>query len=149
MTSRVAVDEFLAHPAIALAGASRSGKKFGNLAMRELRARGYRVHPIHPMGGTIDGVECVTSFAHLREPVEALLVVVPPIAALDVLRDAAGAGVRYVWLQQGAESDHALQLCRDLGLVMIAGESILMHAQPKGIHKLHRWIWGALRKLPA
>jgi predicted CoA-binding protein len=149
MTSRAAVAEFLAHPAIALAGASRSGKKFGNLAMRTLRARGYRVHPVHPMGGTIDGVECVTSFAHLREPIEALLVVVPPIAALDVVRDAADAGIRYVWLQQGAESDHALQLCRDLGLVTIAGECVLMYAQPKGIHRVHRWISGALRKLPA
>lgn len=149
MTSRAAIDEFLARPVIALAGASRSGKKFGNIAMRELRARGYRIHPVHPMGGTIDGVPAVTSLAGLSERVEALLVVVPPIAALDVIRDAAGAGIRLVWLQQGAESEHVLRLCHDLGLETIAGECILMHARPTGIHKVHRWIRGAFRRLPA
>lgn len=148
-TSRAAVDEFLAKPAIAIVGASRSGRKFGNLAMRELRARGYRVYPVHPVADTIDAVRCYASFAKLPEKVDALLVVVPPIAALEVIRDAAAAGVRSVWLQQGAESDEALKLCHELGLVVVERECILMFAQPKGFHKLHRWVWGALGKLPA
>lgn len=149
MTSRAAVNEFLAKPAIAIAGVSRSGKKFGNVAMRELRGKGYRVHPIHPIGGTIDGVPCCTGFDRLPEPVEAVLIVLPPIAAIDVIRDAAAAGVRHVWLQQGAESEHAIQLCRQLGLSVIAGECILMFARPTGFHKLHRWVWGAIGRLPA
>jgi uncharacterized protein len=149
MTSRAAVNEFLAKPAIAIAGASRSGKKFGNVAMRELRAKGYRVYPVHPIGGTIDGVPSHTGFDKLPEPVDAVLIVVPPIAAVDVIRDAAAAGVHYVWLQQGAESEHALQLCRELGLVVVAGECVLMFAQPRSFHKLHRWVWGALGRLPA
>jgi hypothetical protein len=149
MTSRAAVSEFLAKPAIAIAGVSRSGKKFGNLAMRELLAKGYRVYPIHPIGGTIDGVPCHTSFAKLPERVDAVLIVVPPIAAIDVIREAAAAGVRYVWLQQGAESDHALQLCQQLGLTTVAGECILMFARPRSFHKLHHWVWGVLGRLPA
>lgn len=149
MTSRSAVNEFLSKPAIAIAGVSRSGKKFGNVAMRELQAKGYRVYPIHPIGGTIEGVPCYTSFGKLPEPVEAVLIVLPPIAAVDVVRDAAAAGVRYVWLQQGAQSAHVLQVCAELGLVCIAGECILMFAQPRSFHKLHRWVWGALGRLPA
>ena len=148
-TSRAAVDEFLAKRAIAIVGASRSGKKFGNVAMHELRARGYRVYPIHPIADTIDAVPCYSSFAKLPEKVDALLVVVPPIAALDVIRDAAQAGLHYVWLQQGSESTDVVALCHELHLVVIPGECILMFAQPKGFHKLHRWIWGALGKLPA
>jgi predicted CoA-binding protein len=147
--TRAAVDEFLAKPAVAIVGASRSVRKFGNVAMRELRARGYRVYPIHPVAESIDTVPCYTRFEKLPERVDALLVVVPAIAAIDVVRDAAAAGVRYVWLQQGAESDDLLRVCRDLGLAVVSKECILMHAQPKGFHKLHRWIWGALRKLPA
>jgi predicted CoA-binding protein len=148
-TSRAAVDEFLGKPAIAIAGVSRSGKKFGNLAMRELRAKGYRVYPVHPIAATIDSVRCYPTFATLPERVDALLVVVPPVAALDVIREAAAAGVRYVWLQQGSESKDVLALCRDLGLVVVSRECILMFAKPHGVHKFHRWIWGALGKLPA
>lgn len=148
-TSRAAVEAFLAKPAIAIAGASRSGKKFGNIAMRELRAKGYRVYPIHPIAERIEDVPCYTSVTKVPEKVDALLVVVPPIAALDVVRDAAESGVRSVWLQQGAESNDVLELCRDLGLEVVSGECILMFAQPRSFHKLHRWIWGALGKLPA
>ncbi len=148
-TSRAAVDEFLAKRAIAIVGASRSGRKFGNIAMRELKARGYRVYPIHPIAAEIDSVPCYSGFSKLPEKVDALLVVVPPIAALDVIRDAAQAGLHYVWLQQGSESKDVVALCHELHLVAIAGECILMFAQPKGVHKFHRWIWGALGKLPA
>jgi len=48
VTSRATVDTFLAQPAIALVGASRTGKKFGNYVRRELESKGYRVYPIHP-----------------------------------------------------------------------------------------------------
>jgi len=52
-----AIGQFLAQPALALAlvGLSRSGKKFGNVACRELKAKGYRVYPIHPSADVIDG----------------------------------------------------------------------------------------------
>jgi predicted CoA-binding protein len=148
-TSRAAVDQFLAKPALAIVGVSRSGRKFGNLAMRELRVRGYRVYPIHPVAQTIDAVPCYASFEKLPEKVDAVLVVVPSIAASEVVRDAAAAGVRHVWLQQGVESPALVTLCRHLGLTVVSNECVLMHAQPKGFHKLHRWIWGALGKLPA
>lgn len=149
MTSRAAVDAFLAQPALALAGASRSGKKFGNVALRELRAKGYRVYLIHPEADVIDGVRCYRRIADLPEAVNTLLVVLPPAQALSIVREAAAAGVRRVWLQQGAESEHVLQACRSLGLETVAGECILMFARPTGFHRLHRWVWGALGKLPA
>lgn len=58
ITSRATVESFLAQPALALVGMSRSGKKFGNVAYRELTAKGYRVYPIHPAADSIDGVRC-------------------------------------------------------------------------------------------
>jgi predicted CoA-binding protein len=58
MTSTAAaIAAFVAQPAIALVGASRSGRKFGNVAMRELRATGYRVYPIHRSAEVIEGVK--------------------------------------------------------------------------------------------
>jgi predicted CoA-binding protein len=56
MTSKAAIDAFVAQPALALVRISRSGGKFGNLACRELARKGYRVYPIHPSADAIDGL---------------------------------------------------------------------------------------------
>jgi uncharacterized protein len=148
MTARADVDAYLSNVAMAVVGVSRSGKKFGNMALRELRAKGYRVYPVHPSASAIDGVACVRRFADLPERVDAALIVVPPREALGVVRDAAAAGIHYVWLQQGAESPEVLELCRVLRITVVSGECILMFAAPTSFHRLHRTLWRLLGKLP-
>lgn len=148
MTTAAAVNAFVNLPALALVGMSRSGKKFGNLARRELASKGYRVYPLHPVAGEIDGVSCYRRFADLPERVDATLVVVPPSEAAAVVREAAAAGIHHVWLQQGAESPEVLSICQELGLEVVAGECILMFAQPRSYHKVHRWAWKLLGRLP-
>jgi len=149
MKSKALIEAFLAEPAMAVVGVSRSGKGFGNAAARELRRKGYRVHPINPNADLIDGQRCYRSLAELPEPVRALLVVVPPAQALTIVREAAQAGITRVWLQQGAESPIVTLACNELGLDVIAGECILMFAKPTGVHKVHRWVWKVMGKLPA
>lgn len=143
------IDAFVAEPALALVGISHRGGKFGNIACRELRAKGYRVYLIHPTAATIDGVPCYRRFADLPERVNAVLVVVPPHAAIDVVRDAAAAGIRRVWLQQGSESPQALAQCHELGLQPVAGECILMFTKPTGVHRVHRWMRQLFGRMPA
>lgn len=149
MTSQRAIDEFLDQPAVAVAGASRFGTKFGNYACRVLRAKGYRVYPVHWSGGMIEGVRSVSRFADLPERVNAALIVVPPERAIELVRAAAAAGIRRVWLQQGAESPRVLDACRELGLDVVSGECILMFARPTGVHKMHRWIHDVTHHRPA
>jgi len=149
MTSQTAVDAFLAQPALALVGMSRSGSSFGNYAYNALTKKGYRVYPIHPMADTIEGHQCYHRFADLPEHVDAVLIVVPPEEAAIVVKDAAAAGIHHVWLQQGAESPFVLAACRDAGVDAVAGECILMFAKPTGFHKVHRWAWKLAGKLPA
>jgi predicted CoA-binding protein len=140
MIDSEAIRAFLAEPAIAVVGVSRNGKGFGNIACRELRAKGYRVYPIHPVAATIGDARCYRRIADVPEPINAVLVVVPPDAALDVVDDAAAAGVRRVWLQQGAETPQVVELCRQLELDVVSGKCILMYAKPHGVHRVHRWI---------
>jgi len=149
MTSRASIDLFLAEPAIAVVGVSRSGKGFGNMAARELRRKGYRIYPVNPNADLIDGERCYRSLAELPEPARPVLVVVPPEQALAVVHEAARAGITRVWLQQGAESPVVVLACAELGLDAVAGECILMFARPTGVHKLHRWVSRLAGKLPA
>ena len=149
MSSKAMIDEFVSEPALALVGMSRSGKRFGNFAYRVLVSKGYRVYPIHPSADAINGVRCYSGYAYLPEKVGNALIIVPPEQAVDAVRKAASAGIRRVWLQQGSESPEVLRVCRELGLDAISGECILMFADPAGYHKVHRWVWGLLGKLPA
>mgnify|MGYP006280457895 CR=1 FL=1 len=147
-TSQRLVDAFLAEPVLALVGASRSGDKFGNQILRELRAQGRTVLPLHPAADAIDGVRCYAHYADLPSRPGGTIVCVSPADAVTAVRDAADAGVRRVWLQQGAESPYVANLCLELGIEAVIGSCILMFAAPKGIHRAHRALAGAFGRLP-
>jgi len=150
MTSRADIEEILGQRTLALVGASARGRKFGNVVLAELRAKAYEVLPVHPRASSVDGVPCHASIADLPDRVGALVIVVPPARAEEVVREAAEAGIRRIWMQQGAESDAALRTCREQGLTVVHGECILMFAEPvRSVHRVHRWLWRLLGRLPA
>ena len=73
----------------------------------------------------------------------------PPAETEKVVHEIAEVGIPRVWMQQGAESEDAIRFCEEHGIRVVAGECILMFAEPAEFaHRLHRWIWGLLGKLP-
>ncbi len=55
MTTKAAVVDFIAQRTLAVVGVSRARMKFGNLAFKALKARGYRVFPINLNAESIEG----------------------------------------------------------------------------------------------
>ena len=150
MTTRAAVSDFVAQRRLAVVGLSRQGRKFGNLAFKELKSKGYKLYPIHPQAETIEGEHCFKTFSALPEPVDGVLIVVPPPQTEQVVRDAAAAGIKRVWMQQGAESSEAINFCQTHGMSVVHGECILMFTEHAAfMHRAHRWVWGLLGKLPS
>lgn len=150
MITKAAIDRFVEGRTLALVGVSAKGKGFGNAAYKELKARGYRVLPVHPGASSIQGDPCWPALSALPERVDRVLVVVDKGAAVQVVRDAAAAGIGQVWLQQGAESEAAIKACEDLHLEHVHGHCILMFAEPVGsVHRFHRWLWNVLGKAPS
>ena len=149
MTSKAAIEDFLAQRKLAVVGVSRRGKKFGNTVYRELIAKGYTVFPVNPHADSIDGQRCYPSLTSLPEPVDGAVIVVPPAETENVVRQAAEAGLRRVWMQRGAESSAAIRYCEEQGISVVHGQCILMFAEPTAFfHRLHRWIWRVTGKLP-
>jgi uncharacterized protein len=149
MTSKADVDDFVAQRTLAVVGVSRQGKKFGNYAFKELTDRGYRVFPVHPLAETIEGERCYPSLHDLPHTVGGVLIVVSPNQTEQVVHDAAAAGIKRVWIQQGAASPQAIQFCQENGIREVHGECILMFAEPvKSVHGFHRFVLKLLGRLP-
>ncbi len=72
-----------------------------------------------------------------------------PAQSEKVVSDAAAQGITRVWLQQGAQSEAALAICREKGLQTVCGKCIMMFAEPvASIHGVHRWFAKVFGQLP-
>jgi len=149
MTSKTIVEDFIAQKNLAVVGVSRSGQKFGNMAYKELRQHGYKLYPIHPQAESLEGDPAYKDFQSLPEPVGGVLIVVPPAQTETIVRAAAAAGIKRIWMQQGAESEAAIRFCQENGIAEVHGECIMMFARSSAFpHNLHRWFWKVFGKLP-
>jgi uncharacterized protein len=141
------VQDFIASKNIAVVGVSRSGKKFGNSIVTELKQRGYQVFIVHPEAQEIGGDRCYPNLAALQGKVDAALICVTPKQAGQALREAAAAGIQRIWLQQGADSPETKALASELGVQPVTGKCILMYASAtgkvSGLHGFH----GTIMKL--
>lgn len=125
MADRDVLDEFLRGQRWAVVGASGDRTKFGNITFRELQRRGKQVYPVNRKSAQIEGETCYPSLSALPEPVERVLIVVPPKESEAVVKEAAEAGIDRVWFQPGAESMAALAYCEAHGMVAVSGHCIL------------------------
>jgi len=142
------IETFVQNKRIAVVGFSRSGKKFGNMAYKELKERGYQVYAVHPQAEQVEGEKCYPNLAALRGMVDGVLMCVPPKRTVEVLREAAEAGIRNVWMQQGSESADAVRLGQELGLQVVSGKCILMYAPPvRSFHGFHRFVMKLIGQL--
>lgn len=148
VSSAATVQDFVSQHTLAVVGVSRSGKKFANFAYRELRTKGYHLIPVNPAAETVEGDRCYPTLLNLPVRVDGALVVAPPEQTLQIVRDAVAAGIRRVWLQQGAESQEAIDVCKEAGVSVVAGECILMFAGTghwiHGVHRFGRRLFGSL-----
>jgi hypothetical protein len=147
--SKQTVEEFISQPTLAVVGVSRNGQKFCNMAYRELQKRGYKLYPINPVAETVEGVKAYPSLKGLPEAVGGALIMVQPDQTEKVVREAAEAGIRRVWIQQGAESEAAIRFCEENGITAVHGQCIMMFMKdPDWYHNIHRWVNGLTGQMP-
>jgi hypothetical protein len=136
----VLVREYLSPRAMAVVGASNGRDKFGNFACRELKSRDFRIFPVNPHEKEICSERCYRTINELSGRIDRILIVLPPILTEQIIMKLNPAIISYVWMQNGAESSEAIQVCHSKGIKTIYGQCILMHAQPvRSYHLLHRW----------
>jgi len=150
MVSRKVVDDFVAQKSLAVCGVSRSGKGFGNIARNALTSRGYTLHLVHPEVDAIDGQPCARKLSDVASKVGGVLLVTPPEITRKLVQEAAEAGIKRVWMQQGAEDKEAIRFCEEHGMSVVHGECILMFVEKPGfLHGAHKLVNRIGGRLPA
>jgi len=144
MASKHAVDSFLSCRRIAVVGVSRDPKDFSRQVFRAFVERGYDAVPVNASGGEVEGRRAAGHVGEVQPPPEAALLMTPPSATDQVVRECAEAGVKRVWMHRGAgrgaASPGAVAFCREHGIEVVDGECPFMFLPGAGwFHGVHRF----------
>ena len=108
-----------------MVGASRDPRKFGNKAVRGFRSAGYRVAPINPNGGTIEGLPAFRSLGEVPFGIDLASFYVPPAVGAQLVDDVARLGIATLWLNPGADGEEVVRRARALGIEPVIGCSLI------------------------
>lgn len=120
------IERFMQSKSFAVAGASANRAKFGNKVLRCLKQNGYDVTPINPLCDEIEGLSCAKSVQELPNCIKSLSIITPPQITETVVLQAISKGITNIWMQPGAESVAAIQLCKANNVNVIADGSCLL-----------------------
>jgi len=120
------IEKFLTSPAFGVVGASVVRHKYGNRVLRCYLQNGKRAIPVNPRETEIEGIPCVAGVAELPAEVKSLSVITPPAVTEEVVAAAIAKGIENIWMQPGAESPAAVELCHKAGINVIADGSCLL-----------------------
>jgi uncharacterized protein len=135
------IEGFIQSKRLAVAGVSRSDKKFGTTIYTELKERGFQVYGVNPQMDQINGEKCYASVGELAGKVDGLVICLPPQKAAGMIREAAAAGINKIWLQQGSQSLETARVAREVGVTPVEGKCILMYAgEARSFHGFHKLI---------
>jgi len=113
LVTMAGITKFLEQKKLAVVGVSRSEKKFSNKLYKVLKSKGYQLSAVNPYTDRIDGEACFVNIQSLPQQVNGVVIVVPPNQTEQVVKDAVAAGIKHIWLQQGAESKGAIVLSKE------------------------------------
>ena len=110
---------------VAVVGASSDRSKFGNKALRAFQAEGYRVIPINPNEGEVEGIRTYPSVLDVPDAIDMATVYVQPDVTLRLLDEFDRKKIPEVWVNPGAESDAVIAEARQRRMNVIFACSIV------------------------
>ncbi len=148
-TLKEKVQDFLAQKRIAVAGVSRTPEKgtAANAIYNKLKDSGYQVFAVNPKAETVEGDKCYPDLKSISGGVDGVVVVTPPNAVEDVVKQCIETGISRVWMHRsfgtGSVSTDSVKLCQENNITVIAGACPMMYLQPVDFG--HKMIKGILR----
>ena len=110
---------------VAVIGASRDRRKFGNKAVRAFVHSGYTVVPVNPHHREIEGLPAYASVLDVPHEIDIATVYVPPEVGERIVSEVGEKGIPELWLNPGADSPAVIRRARELGLKPTLGCSLI------------------------
>ena len=110
---------------VAIIGASRNRRKFGNKALRAFEHKGYRVLAINPNEREVEGHRTFASVLDVPDQIDMATVYVPAHVGVRVMDDLAKKRIAEVWLNPGADDEDVVARAKKLGLNVVQACSII------------------------
>lgn len=105
------IDEFFSSKAFAVIGASNNREKFGNKVLRCYQQNYLSVYPVNPGEDFIEGLTCLKSLNDLPESVKSISIITSSEITEQIVDQAIKKGIKNIWIQPGAESELAVNIC--------------------------------------
>jgi signal transduction histidine kinase/predicted CoA-binding protein len=84
-----------------------------------LKEKGYRIYPVHQTLVEFLGEKTYPDLASLPEKVDLALILRPAEEAAEIVEQAARAGIKAVWMEEGIVSEKASEIARDAGMEVV------------------------------
>lgn len=109
---------------IAVVGLSTHSAKDSHQVSAYLKAKGFRVIPVHPSADSVLGETAYPDVLALPEPVDLVLVFRPSAELPQIAEQAVRLGARALWSQLGITDEAAARLARAAGLQVVMDRCI-------------------------
>ncbi len=114
---------------IAVVGATDDHAKYGSVAYRDLKSKGFEVFAVNPNRSTVDGDRSYPNLSSLPKAPTIIDYVVPAPVVLKSLHEAKALGYTTVWLQPGSESPEVLTFVQENGFAYLAHACIMVRSR--------------------
>jgi predicted CoA-binding protein len=120
---------------IGFIGATVQKDKWGYKKYKEIKKAGFKVYPINPKYGNIDGDKCFPSLKSLmdflhKKP-DLVITIIPPKITGKIVEQCKSLGVDKIWMQPGSESEESIKFCNDNGIEVVHGICVVVDALQK------------------
>jgi predicted CoA-binding protein len=135
-----AYEEFWTNSSFAFVGHSVK-KGFPKISYGEAKKLGKKVYAVDSSVDGIDGDKTYPDLQSLPERVDAVVLEVPKGETLGLVRQAADAGIKNVWIHAGRDTPEAVELAKKRGLNVLTGTCAVMYVkQGFSYHSIHKWL---------
>jgi hypothetical protein len=113
------IQQMLSKKVWAVIGSFSGEGKYAYKIFKNLKKLGYRVFPINPKIKNVDGDTCYPNLESLPQIPEVVNLVTPPQVTEKIVGECIRLGIKYIWMQPGAESERAIKTAQNAGLNVI------------------------------
>lgn len=110
---------------VAIVGASRDRKKYGNKAVRAFVKGGWTVYPVSASEDEIEGIPAYKRLTDIPGSIDRVSLYLPPQKGMELVDDMAAVAPKEVFLNPGSESENLLRALAAKGLNAIQACSVV------------------------